>query len=143
MVHRRESDPLRQFVRYQARAEKCNSCSLKEKCTDSSEGREILHSTQDWIETEIGRFHRGFSLALLGLDILIIVIAWLRHHSLQESALLAAMLTGVLLVAIVFARTFWTPVTKNAASSPGGLLSGSPWDTGLPSGASRRSRPFS
>ncbi|MDQ2732074.1 MAG: hypothetical protein M3Y56_10470 [Armatimonadota bacterium] len=142
-LHRRDTNPLHQVVRYQARAEKCNSCFLKEKCTDSSEGREILHSTQDWLETEIGRFHRGFSLALLGLGILIIVIACFRHHRPVETTILVSILAAVLLVSIVFARAFWKPVEKGAPQGSPGLLNVSPWDSGMSSGASRRSRPFS
>lgn len=129
-LSRRETDEARRLVRYRAKAEKCNSCALKNLCTDSGEGREIVHSTQNWIDTEVGRFHRGLSLALLGMAALILMVFWIRHHHALESLILAASLAGVLAAAFVLARSYWKDAFgKRAASGRSGLLTASPWSS--------------
>lgn len=143
-LSRRETDQVRRLVRYRARAEKCNSCALKTACTDSGDGREIVHSAEDWLDTEVGRFHRGISLALLGLAALILTVFWVRHHSVLDSLVLAAALAAVIVTIATFARSFWKTsfspdsfqkdATKKAAfwkqatsADQAGPLSASPW----------------
>jgi hypothetical protein len=128
-LHRRETDHVRRLVRYRARAEKCNSCALKVHCTDSDEGREVVHSAEDWMDTEVGRFHRGISLVLLSLGALIVIVFWVRHHRALESAILAGTLTAMIVAAFAFARSFWNGNFGNPteASGQAGLLSLSPW----------------
>lgn len=81
--------------RYRAAAHTCNACPLKHACTDSHRGREIVISPLDWLETEIGRFHRGMSMGLL------VLVGWLtafeaaRHWDPADLRVLA----GVLLIA--------------------------------------------
>jgi hypothetical protein len=48
--------------------------SIKHLCTESEEGREIEHHPDSWLESEIARFHRGISLALLFLAGLLLVV---------------------------------------------------------------------
>ena len=72
-------DPVRPVVRYRAPAHTCNACHKKPDCTDSDEGREILHSAEPWIESQAGRFHRGLSLALLLLAAFILIVEMFRH----------------------------------------------------------------
>lgn len=133
-LQRRETDHVKRLVRYRARAEKCNSCVLKTACTDSSNGREIIHSTEDWLDTEIGRFHRGLSLGLLGLAALMLLIFGGRHHTPLDLVVLAAALAAVLVTVAAFTRSFWKGLSwkntfrKQAASSgQTGLHSASPW----------------
>jgi hypothetical protein len=77
-----------------APAHSCNACSLNHACTDSHNGRENRYLAADWLEMEIGRFHRGMSMGLL-------VLAWLiafeaaRHWDPADLRVLA----GVLLIA--------------------------------------------
>ena len=132
-LQRRETDHVRRLVRYRARAEKCNSCAMKVHCTDSDEGREVVHSTEDWMDTEVGRFHRGISLLLLGLGALMVIVFWVRHHRILESAILAATLAVMIAAAFAFARSFWNDAFGNrtAASGQAGLLSASPWSEPL------------
>jgi len=131
-LQRRETDETRRLVRYRARAEKCNSCALKTICTDAGEGREIVHSTQNWIDTEVGRFHRGISLALLGLAALILTVFWVRHHHVFESLVLGVALAAVIVTAVIFAGSFWKNSFAQRPAAPGrtGLRSASPWDDG-------------
>ena len=45
-----EADHARRIVRYRAPAKVCNACSLKNNCTDSSEGRLLERRLDSWID---------------------------------------------------------------------------------------------
>jgi hypothetical protein len=60
-------DHHRRIARYRARPIVCNACPAKDGCTDSDQGREIVRPIDPWPHSEAGRFHRGISVALLGL----------------------------------------------------------------------------
>jgi hypothetical protein len=90
-------DQERRLVRYRAKAHICNACPRKAACTDSDRGREIVRPLDPWPHSEAGRFHRGISLLLVGLALLVLVVETVRHHRIEEAALLAALLvTGAL-----------------------------------------------
>jgi len=93
-------DDERRTVRYRAPARSCNSCSLKNNCTDSDQGRVLEQHLDSWIQSELRKFHRGFSLALLLLAIVILVAQSVRHAEPRELALLL-----ILLVPISIAET--------------------------------------
>jgi len=126
---RRMTDEVRHLVRYRARAEKCNSCGLKVHCTDSNEGREVVHSTEDWMDTEVGRFHRGISLMLLALGVLITIVFWAHYHNALESMIFAFTLASLLVSAVGFARQFWKEAfaKRPTTSDRSALVSASPW----------------
>jgi hypothetical protein len=92
---RAEVDYERQIVRYRAPADACNTCCLKNNCTDSDEGR-VLESRQDsWLESELRRFHRGISLALLLLATIILVAETLRHSEPREIVIVGGLLVSI------------------------------------------------
>src|SRR6516164_8554388 len=64
---RAEADYARGTIFYRAAAHACNSCAMKTRCTDSSEGRVIEHRPHSWLDSELRRFHRGVSLLLTAL----------------------------------------------------------------------------
>jgi len=70
-----EFDHERRLVRYRARAHICNGCPRKEACTDSDRGREIVRPLDPWPHSEAGRFHRGLSLVLVVLALLVLCVA--------------------------------------------------------------------
>jgi hypothetical protein len=86
-----ELDQERRLMRYRAKAHVCNSCPGKPACTDSSDGREIVRSLDPWPHSEAGRFHRGLSLLLLALALLVLVVAGVRNHAPAELTALAAL----------------------------------------------------
>jgi hypothetical protein len=90
-----EFDRERRLVRYRARAQVCNACRLKERCTDSDRGREIVRPLDPWPHSEAGRFHRTIALLMVALAALILVAELARHHSTAESALLVALLLTI------------------------------------------------
>jgi len=52
---------------YKAPASSCNMCALKMFCAPHDEGRRVYRSLAEFHETDVGRFHRGLSLIVLGL----------------------------------------------------------------------------
>lgn len=95
-----ETDHQRRMVHYRAPAHVCNACSLKNNCTDSDEGRLIETRLDSWLESELRRFHRGISLALLFLATVILVAETVRHAQPRE-----LIVVGCLLVPVGIAET--------------------------------------
>lgn len=95
-----ETDYQRRIVRYRAPAEACNACSLKNNCTDSDEGRQLESHLDSWIDSELRRFHRGISLALLLLATVILVAVTVRHAERRE-----LVIAGSLLIPVGIAET--------------------------------------
>jgi hypothetical protein len=81
---RTETDYQRRIVHYRAPAHACNTCSLKNNCTDSNDGRLLKSHLDSWIESELRRFHRGISLVLLLLATVILVAETVRHAEPRE-----------------------------------------------------------
>jgi len=76
-----EIDHRRKLARYKANAHTCNKCSIKSKCTDSNDGRELIHSLNSWVDTEMGQFQRSISLMLIFLAFVILIVELIRHHN--------------------------------------------------------------
>jgi hypothetical protein len=101
-----EFDHERRLVRYRAKAHICNGCPRKDACTDSDHGREIVQPLDAWPHSEAGRFHRGVSLLLAVLAVLVLVVGAVRNHAPSEVAALAALLVLALLVGRWLLRDF-------------------------------------
>ena len=101
-----ELDHDRRLVRYRAKASICNACPRKEACTDSSSGREVVRPLDPWPHSEAGRFHRGLSLVLVALSLLMLVAAGARNHDPGEAALLGVLLVAALLVGRMLGNDF-------------------------------------
>jgi hypothetical protein len=91
-LRRLHLDAGRRIVRYRARADVCNACPAKEQCTDSDEGREIVHALDPWPHSEAGRFHRGICVVLAALGVVIAAIGLARAESMNEVLVLAVAL---------------------------------------------------
>ncbi len=99
-LSRAELDHKQRLVRYRAPPHACNSCHVKENCTDSDQGREIERRLDSWLESEIGQFHRGISLALLLLAGLILTVEIARHDAPQELLVLGALLAPIITIGL-------------------------------------------
>ena len=97
-LFRAEADYTRGAVVYRAAAHACNSCAMKSRCTDSSEGRVIEHRPHSWLDSELRRFHRGISLLLIGLGVVVLFAELLRYSG-QKDRLVAG---GALLLIVCF-----------------------------------------
>lgn len=93
-----QTDHQRRTALYRAPATACNSCSLKLNCTDSDEGRLLEHRWDAWLESELRRFHRGLSLALLLLASIIVIAEIVRYPQLRDRTALAALLAPLAFV---------------------------------------------
>jgi hypothetical protein len=100
------TDYVRRLVRYRARAHICNACSIKHLCTESQAGREIEHHPDSWLESEIARFHRGISLALLFLAGLLLVVEMIRHQRPMELLILSGFLVPIALLGSQLSSAF-------------------------------------
>ena len=94
-----EFDHERRLVRYRAKAHICNGCPRKDACTDSDHGREIVRPLDPWPHSEAGRFHRGLSLVLVVLALLVALVGVARNHAPADAgalalAAVAALFTG-------------------------------------------------
>jgi len=110
---REQTDFERKIALYRAPAHKCNACHCKKDCTDSNDGRVLESRLDAWLQSELRRFHRGISLALLLLAAFILAAEMLEYRALHEWVLL-----GVLLAPIVFAGSklsvsFWERERKS------------------------------
>ena len=114
-LHPHYRDPVREVVRYRAPAHTCNACARKNDCTDSEHGREIIHSSESWIETQAGKFHRVLSLTLLFLAALILIAEMFRHPTLPEVLLPGSVLALVLTRGLRLAREL--PARQNSHGS--------------------------
>ena len=95
---RHELDHERRLARYRARAHVCNACPVKERCTDSDHGRELIRPLDPWPHSEAGRFHRVISSMLVALAGCVLLVELARHHRPAEAAVLCALLSLCVLV---------------------------------------------
>jgi hypothetical protein len=109
-----EFDHERRLVRYRAKAHICNGCPRKQACTDSDHGREIVRPLDPWPHSEAGRFHRGLSLMLVVLALLVIVVGAVRNHSPADAALQLLLLV----LASAIGRWLWRDFRAHPAGFP-------------------------
>ena len=109
-----EFDRERRLVRYRAKAHICNGCPAKEACTDSDRGREIVRPIDPWPHSEAGRFHRGLSLMLVALSVLVIVVGAARNHATADAAVLVVLLA----LALAIGRWLWRDFRAHPAGFP-------------------------
>ena len=94
-----EVDQVRRRARYRARADTCNRCPLKPRCTDSDQGREVQRPLDPWPHSEVARFHCGLSLVLVVLAGLLSGLGLVRNHADADLLVLVPVLAAVVLVA--------------------------------------------
>jgi hypothetical protein len=88
-------DSQRRIAQYRAEPKSCNSCALRKNCTDSEDGRKLEHHLDSWLQSEVHRFHRGISLALLFLAGLILVLDMIGQTATADLAVLLIALAPV------------------------------------------------
>lgn len=94
-LHRHATDPARKLVMYRAPAHVCNACAVKGNCTDSDGGRRIERRLDSWLESELRKFHRGMSLAMLVLSVAILGAELGGQAGVGDRLLLAGLLLPI------------------------------------------------
>jgi hypothetical protein len=112
---RAEADYARGTIFYRAAAHACNSCAMKTRCTDSSEGRVIEHRPHSWLDSELRRFHRGVSLLLTALAGVVLFAELWRYNG-EKDRLVAG--SAFLLVVCVGLRLSVTLSHRQAHNEP-------------------------
>jgi len=105
-LRRHSADHQRRIVRYRAPAHACNACHAKIDCTDSEDGREIEHRPDSWLQSELRRFHRGISLALLLLAGLILAAEVVQYNHAPDLLLLGGLLIAISALGMRFVWEF-------------------------------------
>lgn len=126
LLTRQEIDRHQRFVRYRAPSHICNKCCIKQNCTDSDTGREIEHYLDSWIQSELRRFHRGISLALIFLAVLILAIEMVRHNRLEELLVLTGLLAPIGTFGAHLVRAYFADQSPGNSRALGGSHEG--WD---------------
>jgi len=93
---RAEVDYQSRVVFYRAAAHACNRCPIKERCTDSMDGRVIEHRPDSWLDSELRRFHRGISVALVALSSVILTAELIRYPAQMDRVVTGSLLLFVL-----------------------------------------------
>jgi hypothetical protein len=107
---REQTDFQKKIATYRAPAHKCNGCHVKGDCTDSHHGRVLESRLDAWLQSELNRFHRGISLALLLLAVLILGVELFLHQSPRDWLVLLG-----LLLPIGFAGSrYWVSFSERA-----------------------------
>jgi hypothetical protein len=119
ILTRSEVDHERRLVRYRGRPQICNHCPTKEDCTDSDDGREVVRAIDPWPHSEAGRYHRGISLSVIAVAVLILAAELIRNHNPPELLVLGAALAVTATMARRMHRAFHaSPANFPAAVRP-------------------------
>ena len=110
---REQTDFERKIAHYRAPAHKCNACHVKRNCTDSNDGRRLESRLDAWLQSELSRFHRGISLTLLLLAVLILAVETFRYQTARDWMVLVALLLPIGLAASRYFVFFSERTQKN------------------------------
>ena len=110
---REQTDFERKIAQYRAPAHKCNVCHCKKDCTDSDDGRVLESRLDAWLQSELNRFHRGISLALLLLAVLILAAEMFEYRAARDWMVLVVLLLPIVLTGSRYFAAFFESVQKN------------------------------
>ncbi len=105
-LHRRDASSRASY--YRADARDCNRCPVRNQCTNSPMGRELISVQSRWPHSEIERFQRGISLALIVLALFIMALEFGRHHATGDAAVLAVVAVPGLALGVRIMNKFTT-----------------------------------
>ena len=87
----------------------------KKHCTDSEEGRLLESRPDSWLQSELSRFHRVISLALLLLAVIILVAEIFRYPERNDQMAILFLLVPI---SIVGPRHFISFLERTAQAKP-------------------------
>ncbi len=101
-------DPEKRVIRYAGQHAICGRCPAKSECSPTPGPRELTRQVDPWPHSEAGRFHRGVSLAIATVALMMVLVMLLFGATdTADVVLLLAALALVLAVTIPLARHLW------------------------------------
>ena len=100
-------DPEQRTMRYRAKPSVCNSCPVKQDCTTSAHGREVVREVDPWPHSEAGRFHRGIACSLALLALLLPLGTLFGSHAPSDVLVLGLTVIAAVLGGIPLASHLW------------------------------------
>lgn len=113
-------DPENRVMRYRGTPSICNACPVKDTCTTSSSGREVVKAVDSWPASEAARFHRGIAVSVAGLGVLWPIGMALSGPSVPE----LLVLLGALLIVLVGSVPLWSHLRRSPALFPEAVPAG-------------------
>lgn len=101
-------DPDKRVVRYVGQHAICGRCPAKAECSPTPGPRELTRQVDPWPHSEAGRFHRGVSVAIAAVALMMVLVSLLfSARTPADVVLLLAALALVVAVGIPLARHLW------------------------------------
>jgi hypothetical protein len=101
-------DPENRVMRYRATPSICNACPVKDTCTTSDQGREITREYDPWPYSEAGKFHRGISVMVAVVALVLPAGMLFGASGLTDYLVLGGTILGVLLASAPLAKHLWS-----------------------------------
>lgn len=117
-------DPEQRTMRYRAKPSVCNGCPVKQDCTTSAHGREVVREVDPWPHSEAGRFHRGLACVIALLALLLPLGMLLGSRDAVDVLVLAVTAVAVVVCGIPLASHLW--------NAPAGFPEHVPHGVGVP-----------
>lgn len=107
-------DPDNRVMRYRAAPTVCNACPVKETCTPSDQGRQVVRNVDPWPNSEAERFHRGIACVVV-----VLALAWPLAVMFQgRTALELAVLSGASAAIALGSWPLWSHLRRSPAGFP-------------------------
>nr|WP_246308661.1 hypothetical protein [Kineosphaera limosa] len=101
-------DPDKRVIRYAGQHAICGRCPAKAECSPTPGPRELTRQVDPWPHSEAGRFHRGVSLAIAAVALMMVLVMLLFGATDgADVILLVAALALTAAVGIPLARHLW------------------------------------
>lgn len=109
-------DPDNRVMRYRGTPSICNACPVKDTCTHTNSGREIVRAVDPWPASEAARFHRGIACAVAVMG-----VVWPLGMALAgPPAIELAVLLGTALVVALAAVPLFAHLRRSPSNFPDG-----------------------
>lgn len=108
-------DPDNRVMRYRGSPTVCNACPVKQTCTASNDGREVIRAIDSWPASEAARFHRGIACAVSAIAVIWPLAMALAAETVPETLLLL----GCAVAVGVLSLPLWSHLRRTPAIPPG------------------------
>lgn len=117
-LYPRSFDPDNRVMRYRGLPLVCNSCPVKDTCTQSDDGREMKRHVDPWPASESARFHRG-----IACSVTVLAVTWPAVSALvvEHWAGQVLLLVTALLIALA-SLPLWSHLRRTPADPMGAVV---------------------